>query len=217
MFSQLEAGPSRRFATILSASLLFHVVVFIWMLRAPAPAFLAPSLIVRGEHGTEITRIYWEGASSDKFQQDAQQTHLTLPRQRVRKQESKTKRPSQSLENEVAASREPEPGRPAGSPYGSLSEGTLSGSEVRPALPLATLDPMIAADELPPGFEGNIVIEVTIDEQGNVMETLVEQSISALVDAKVLAAVRSWRFRPATRNGVAIASKQDVYYHFPHR
>jgi outer membrane biosynthesis protein TonB len=37
------------------------------------------------------------------------------------------------------------------------------------------------------------------------------------VDAKVLTAVRNWRFRPATKNGIAIASKQDVYYHFPRR
>ncbi len=41
------------------------------------------------------------------------------------------------------------------------------------------------------------------------------QSLGATVDARVLAALADWRFRPATRDGLAIASKQDVYYHFP--
>jgi hypothetical protein len=31
----------------------------------------------------------------------------------------------------------------------------------------------------------------------------------------VLEALENWRFRPATRNGIAIPSKQDVFYHFP--
>jgi hypothetical protein len=26
--------------------------------------------------------------------------------------------------------------------------------------------------------------------------------------------LENWRFRPATRDGVAIPSKQDVYFHF---
>ena len=41
------------------------------------------------------------------------------------------------------------------------------------------------------------------------------QSLAPAVDSKVLAALENWRFRPATRNGAPIASKQDVYYHFP--
>jgi len=34
------------------------------------------------------------------------------------------------------------------------------------------------------------------------------------LDEKALAAAQNWRFRPATRNGVAIASKQDYIFHF---
>jgi hypothetical protein len=42
----------------------------------------------------------------------------------------------------------------------------------------------------------------------------VVQSLRPAIDAKVLAALESWHFLPATRDGVAIPSKQDVYYHF---
>jgi periplasmic protein TonB len=43
----------------------------------------------------------------------------------------------------------------------------------------------------------------------------VVKSFSPEIDNKVLAALQNWRFVPATRNGVPIASKQDVHYHFP--
>jgi hypothetical protein len=41
------------------------------------------------------------------------------------------------------------------------------------------------------------------------------QSLGPTVDQKVLAALENWRFTPASKNGVPISSKQDVYYHFP--
>ena len=65
------------------------------------------------------------------------------------------------------------------------------------------------------GLQGDVVVEVTIDEQGNIVQKVVIQSLAPSVDGKVLEALENWHFRPATRNGVAIPSKQDVFYHFP--
>jgi protein TonB len=56
---------------------------------------------------------------------------------------------------------------------------------------------------------------VTIDDQGKIIELKLTQSLSPAIDQLVLAAVAKWQFLPATRNGTPIASKQDVYYHFP--
>lgn len=215
MFREIHAGLPRRRFTCLSVSIVLHCAFLAWLLHAN-PVFVAPSAIVGGERGSELTRIYWEGASSEAFQQAAQE-HLTFRPAKTHRREAKSQPPRFALDRDVVASREPEPGRPAGSPYGSLSAGTLTGYEVRPAIPVTTFDPVVDAGDLPGGFEGNVVIEITIDEQGNVVQASVEQGAAPLVDAKVLAAVRSWRFRPATRDGVAIASKQDVYYHFPRR
>ena len=104
---------------------------------------------------------------------------------------------------------------PAGSPYGSLSEGPSIGYEIRPALPVYAFDPVLGPGDL--GYEGDEVVEITIDETGNVIHTTVLQSLGRAVDAKVLAVLQSWRFHPATRDGLAIASRQDVHYHFkPH-
>ena len=60
-----------------------------------------------------------------------------------------------------------------------------------------------------------MIVEVTIDVQGNVVETKVLQALGHGIEEKVLAALRNWRFRPAMMDGRAIPSQQDVYFHFP--
>jgi TonB family protein len=103
----------------------------------------------------------------------------------------------------------------AGSTVGSSIEGDLSGDDVKPALPSVFPDPRIPRSELPNGIQGDVIVEITIDTQGNVVEAKLLQGLGHGVDEKVIAVLHDWHFRPATRNGVAIASKQDVHYHFP--
>ena len=84
-----------------------------------------------------------------------------------------------------------------------------------PALPQVFPDPPVARSELPPGVSGDVIVEVTIDEQGNVTGLKLTQGIGYGVDEKVLAVLRQWRFRPATRNGYNIASQHLVHFHYP--
>ena len=70
------------------------------------------------------------------------------------------------------------------------------------------------------GAQGDARISHTIDAPDRVwLKQNDEGADEALeiesIDGKVLEALENWRFRPATRNGVAIPSKQDVFYHFP--
>ncbi|MFZ1049261.1 MAG: TonB family protein [Candidatus Sulfotelmatobacter sp.] len=104
-------------------------------------------------------------------------------------------------------------GAPAGLPYGTRPGGPVFGDEIRPALPVATVDPVIYPWELPDS-EGNVVVEITIDERGEIVRKTVLHSMGLKLDEKFLAALENWHFHPATRNGVAIASKQDAIFHF---
>ncbi len=90
----------------------------------------------------------------------------------------------------------------------------MSGDEIRPALPVSATDPVVDRADLAGHGEGSVVVEITIDDKGNIVQKVVLQSLGPAIDQKVLAALESWHFSPATRNGVAIPSKQDVYYHF---
>jgi outer membrane biosynthesis protein TonB len=104
-------------------------------------------------------------------------------------------------------------GAEAGPRYGTLYRGPLTGDEIRPALPVTTSDPTVYPWQLP-NYAGNEVIEITIDERGEIVSKTVLQSLGPDIDSKCLAALENWHFRPATKNGAPIPSKQDAIFPF---
>jgi TonB family protein len=71
--------------------------------------------------------------------------------------------------------------------------------------------PVAVRQELPPfpqtpaglGPAGG-VLDIVIDESGTVESAVMRTSITPVYDRMVLAAVRHWRFRPATRKGIPV-------------
>lgn len=188
-----------------------HFVLLGWLLHSPAPIFVAPSSVAKGESGGSLTRIYFGGDSG--VSQERPKPRLTWQPPAKNTNAHRMAPPSAKFEvgNETASIRPSGPA--AGSPYGSLSYGTLTGPEIRPALPIVSPDPVFGSDLV--GVEGDVIIEVTIDEQGTIVQKVVLHSLGPAVDDRVLAALEKWHFTPASKNGVPIPSKQDVYYHFP--
>ena len=222
MFDQFQ--PRTRPRRPLIASIAVHCVLLFLALRGPKPAFLAPSFLLKGINGARVTLIYapnspgtGELPSASKSKVVAQvptRSHIQWTSDRSQAPKAPRTIARVDAESETAAQNSSGQAPSAGSPYGSLVGSAFSGHEVRPALPLFTFDPVVGASELG-SLEGNVVVEITIDERGNIVQKTVIQSLAPQVDAKILAALESWRFRPATRDGVPVPSKQDVYYHFP--
>jgi TonB family protein len=211
MFTQLYPDVPKRQATLLSVSLGLHFLFLGWLLHSPAPIFVAPSSVVKGQSGSLLTRIYFGGDSG--VSQEQPRPRLTWHRPAKNASAHRLEPPPAKMEagNETASIQ---PSGPAvGSLYGSLSYGTLTGPEIRPALPIVSPDPVFGSDLA--GVEGDVVVEITIDEQGTIVQKAVLHSLGPAVDEKVLAALERWHFTPASKNGVPIPSKQDVYYHFP--
>jgi len=102
----------------------------------------------------------------------------------------------------------------AGSPLGMVLDGPISGHEVRIALPVYP-EPQVDRANLPRNLSGDVVIEVTIDAQGNVVETRIIQAIGNGIDEKIEATLRQRHYQPATVDGTPVASRQDVHFHFP--
>jgi TonB family protein len=86
-------------------------------------------------------------------------------------------------------------------------------------VPVQVQPPAIVSQEIPPPpdvlrrvlrgkREG--AVEVTIDEQGAVASVEVVTPSHTLYDHLVVAAARTWKYRPATRNGVPIPYKKLV-------
>jgi TonB family protein len=211
MFTQLSPAILKRQATLLSVSVAVHLLLLGWVLHSPAPIFVAPASVVRGQSGSSLTRIYFGGATG--VSQENPKPSLTWHRPPKTARAHSLEPPLAKLEmgNETASNRSSGPA--AGSLYGSLSYGTLNGPEIRPALPVISPDPVFGSDTA--GIEGDVIVEVTIDEAGNIVQKVVLHSLGPAVDDRVLAALERWHFAPASKNGVPIPSKQDVYYHFP--
>ena len=103
----------------------------------------------------------------------------------------------------------------AGSPLGTMIDGPITGHEVHVAYPVVFPDPPVVRAELPRDLQGDVVIEVTIDSQGNVVETRIVQAIGHGIDEKIEATLRRWHYQPATLDGTPVASRHDVHFHFP--
>ncbi|PYV57837.1 MAG: hypothetical protein DMG98_09720 [Acidobacteria bacterium] len=185
MFQTLSS-PKKRRANSIIASLLLHVIALTLCLYR-APIFVKPSSLAWG--------------------QQAQLENQQVPKKRLLLPKAKPKPLPEIAKAPV------EPPR-AGTPVGSLYHGPGSGSEARPALPMVFPDPDVYSWQLG-GLKGDVIVEITIDEQGSVTSTRVLQSLKQDIDQKVIATLKNWRFRPATVDGVAISSRQDVHFHFP--
>ncbi len=229
MFWQLNPATARRQRRLRVVSVALHAAILAWMLHAPEPRLLTPTSVALGQNGTSVTRLYWSSKNPDDsthsssdlaterykhqrlgqkltWKAPLQQSKLSAPQTPVARAEQQDKSETQTLS---ALGH----GAQAGLPYGTLTRGQLYGDEIRPALPVATSDPVVYPWQLPTA-PGNEVIEITIDERGEIVSKTVLQSLGPEIDSKCLAALENWHFHPATRNGSPIPSKQDAIFPF---
>jgi hypothetical protein len=231
LFSQLSPATARRQRWLLASSIVLHGVILMWLLHEPEPILLNPVSVAIGRNGTSITRLYWANKLPDRSTHSSAdsateryrhqrlghheltwnppqvaQFRSPVPRSNVEKQDASA---TQALSAEGR-------GIQAGLPYGTLNRGQLYGEELMPALPVETSDPVVYPWQLPLAA-GNEVIEITIDERGDIVRKTVLQSLGPEIDSRCLAALDNWHFHPATRNGAPIASKQDAIFPFKAR
>jgi TonB family protein len=233
MFAQLNAGTRSRQRQVLAGSLALHALVFAWLLHPPEPILLTPSSVAVGRNGNVVTRLYFPTQSPDDSKTSSSDRASEVYRlQRLGHEKLAWKptsiqpklalppvllTPSAVEDNaKVATLSKSGHGAPAGLPYGSVPGGPIYGDEIRPALPVATSDPVVYPWQRPQS-EGKEVIEITIDERGEIVRKTVLQSLGPEIDDKCLAALENWHFQPATRNGVPIPSKQDAIFPFKAR
>src|SRR5579863_7063599 len=229
MFGQLSASASQR-KKILWSSLAAHGLLLAWLLHAPEPQLLTPESIAHGRGGNALARLYFPSTTPDDSKNSSpEHASQVYRRQRMgheklilkpNTQLAKLSPPPVQFSPPSAEDQSKTPtvsnlghGTPAGLPYGTLFRGPRFGDEIRPALPVTTAYPVAYPWDLPE-YEGNVVVEVTIDQLGQIVSKTVLQSMGPKLDEKALAALENWRFRPATRNGAPIPSKQDCIFHF---
>jgi TonB family protein len=203
-------------------SVAIHGVLLAMVLYRPGATFVTPSSVRTGEYGTSLTPVYFTKRGSDAGGDQKQTESMKRASLEYRKKRSRSHRDlvnqsrdtRQTITAAHADSGTTQQAASAGSPYGSLWEGSATGFEIKPALPVVGPQPQVYTSNLPRGFEGDVIVEITIDEQGNITNKALVHGLGNGLDEQAISVLESWRFRPATRDGVAIPSKQDVYFHF---
>lgn len=229
MFVHFKVSEGRRQRGVKALSVVAHGLLLAWMLHSPEPMLLNPVSVALGQNGKSVTRLYWSSKTPD----DSSHSSSDLATQKYKHERfaqkltwsAPTRSPKVTAPSMPVAKVEKEDtsqtqtlsalghGAQAGLPYGTLSRGQLYGDEIRPALPIETSDPVVYPWQLPTS-PGNEIIEITIDERGDIIRKTVLQSLGEDIDNKCLAALENWRFHPATRNGTPIPSKQDAIFPF---
>ncbi len=232
MFAQPHTASARRQQWLRWGSILLHAAVLIFLLREPEALLLNPVSVAMGQNGKSVTRLFWSSknpdnsthSSSDKAKQRYQHQRLAQNKLTWKAPADLAKvAPQNPLARAIAEDNAATQtlsalghGAQAGLTYGTLNRGQLYGDEIRPALPVKTSDPVVWPWQLP-NSPGNEVIEITIDERGEIVRKIVLHSLGPDIDNKCLAALENWHFNPATRNGSPIPSKQDAVFPFKAR
>jgi hypothetical protein len=232
MFAQLSSASGRTGRWFRLASLALHGLLLVCLLHPPKALRLQPNSVLLGKNGASVTRLYWSSKTPD----NSEFSSADAARQRYRHERLGAKltykkpvefaklpktevpvTPANKQDNSKTQTLSAQGhGAQAGSPYGGFYHGSFFGDEIRPALPVATADPVVYPWQLP-NYAGNEVIEIAIDERGEIVAKTVLQSLGPEIDKKCLAALANWHFRPATRNGAPIPSRQDAIFPFQAR
>ena len=94
-----------------------------------------------------------------------------------------------------------------------LAKAIRVGGQVRPPIRIKEVAPLYPAIAQSARVQGDVVIEATIDEEGNVADARVVKSVP-LLDQAALDAVRQWQYRPSLLNGVPTAIVTTVTVKF---
>ena len=200
-------------ARALVSSFLVHALAIAYLCWQPEPPLINRNMVLAGENGSSIGLVYLRTDPSYRIPVNEESRNLKYHRA-IQRRAAKTHHtsPHQTDEHPTEATVQ----SPAmGSTNGDSDIGPVVGTGAFPALPMKFPDPHVSADELPPGVAGDVVVEVTIDVAGNIVKKKVLVSIGYGIDEKVLSVLEQWHFRPATINGLPVASRQDVHFHFP--
>jgi protein TonB len=96
----------------------------------------------------------------------------------------------------------------------SSSNDALGSEDIQIALTTYSPSPKPDLSRLPHGTQGEVVLDVTIDPTGQVADLQILATLGYGVDGTVADTVRTWKFSPATRDGVPVASVQELHFHY---
>jgi protein TonB len=87
----------------------------------------------------------------------------------------------------------------------SVGPSTFAQSKTEPPVPVRTVAPEFPENLRRDGVQGIVTVKCTVDEQGGVIDPTIEKSSNPAFEKSAVAALKKWRFKPATQGGKPIA------------
>lgn len=214
MFSSIGATAPGYSKRTVFTSVVFHLALLGFLLwYRPSPIFVTPSSLARGNGDKSYRMVYFApSGATNQLEPDERKSFPMSAAKAARKHKPQEQQQQANVADKIDANNKD---ANAGSAYGSLFSGAYEGHDVRPAYPVVYPDPPVARGDFPDGFQGDVIVEVTIDKLGNVIDLKLLHGVGQEIDEKVMATLRNWRFKPATMDGEPIAEKHDVHFHYP--
>jgi protein TonB len=201
---------------VVAASVAAHLVLLgIIVFHNPRIFDVGPEWLAHGD-GPHSYQLIYVAPDSDPSPPDAAKLlYPKLPGKPRPRPHAEPPKPAAEPQQAIAEVDPGDHNSHAGSALGTVIDGPVVGHEVHVAYPTVYPNPPVDRAELPRDLVGDVVVEVTIDSTGAVVETKIVQAIGHGIDEKIAETLRRWHYQPATLDGTPVASRHDVHFHFP--
>ena len=183
------------------AAVGLHLLLVLVLVYHP-PVRTAHEQMPGTQRGTRLTLYYQPGGAPPAAARPAAQPVARLTAPALPTPAAQPPRP-------VKATAQPS-ARPSPAP----GTDSFGAGDISMALLEHYPDPNPDLSALPPGTVGDVVLDIIIDPAGNVTGIELKQGLGHGIDQAVIDTVRHWTYHPATRDGLAIASGQQLHFHY---
>src|SRR5438046_9876596 len=88
------------------------------------------------------------------------------------------------------------------------------GGGVNPPTVLSRVEPQYSAEARKARYQGTVVLEAIVRRDGTVDIQRVVRSLGFGLDENAIQALKQWRFKPGTKNGVAVDVSLNIEVNF---
>lgn len=90
----------------------------------------------------------------------------------------------------------------------------IDNKTVKPPKPISTLEPSFSDAARHFRYQGTMILALVVDKEGKIRRTQIVRPLGFGLDEQAIAAVQTWKFQPATRNGEPVAVEMGVEISF---
>ena len=97
---------------------------------------------------------------------------------------------------------------------GTADESGLGQGDITLALQSYFPYPRPDLSSLPHGTRGDVILNAVIGADGKITALTLLKGLGSPVDETVIATVETWKYTPAMKKGIPIASEQELHFHY---